>query len=114
MPTDCFIADGYTLTKRLDAAPGLHPAVTVGYRPALAVERTKLGFVAGTTPEKVAAAENELIERQRVTLDNEPVKAAQAARLVPALREKVLHLVLGYAGGDEDEGDRKNSCAASA
>lgn len=104
-----FIDDGYTVTKTLDAAAGLHPAVSVNYRPAIAKARTELAFVSGTTADKVYDAENKLIEKQHVKLDNESVTAATAAKLVPALREKVLALVLGYVGSDEEASDRGNS-----
>lgn len=109
--SSCFIADGYTATKHLDAVFGLHPAVVVTYRPALSKARTELAFVSNTTADKVQDAENKLIERQKVTIDGEAVTAANAARLVPALRDKILALVLGYAGSDEEAADKGN-CSA--
>ena len=36
---DCFIPDGYTLTRSVPAIPGLHPDLVIMYRPALAKER---------------------------------------------------------------------------
>ena len=109
MPLSLYIDDGYTRSKRLDAAPGLHPDVTVSYRPALAKVRTELGYAAQGGADKVFEFESRLIERQRVTLDGEAVTAERAAKLVPSVRDKVLQLVLGYAGSDEEAGDVKNS-----
>jgi hypothetical protein len=108
MSDSLFIDDGYTATKRLDAAPGLYPAVTVTYRPATSQARTELGFAAATTADRVVTLENQLLERQRVALDGEPLTAARAAKLKPALRDKVLNLVLGYAGSDDEAADLKN------
>lgn len=108
MSDSLFIDDGYTAVKKLDAAPGLHPAVSVTYRPATGQARTELRFAASAGADRVFHLENQLLERQRVTLDGDPLTAAKAAGLKPAVREKLLDLVLGYAGSDQEAADVKN------
>lgn len=96
-----FIGDGYTATKTLPAAPGLYPEVAVQYRPALARVRTEHQFAAQLGAEKASEFEDRLLAKQVVALNGEPLDAAKAARLKPALRGKLLDLVFGYAGEDE-------------
>lgn len=105
-----FIDDGYTQTKRIAAVPGLHPECAVVYRPVLAAKRTEYALLVGTgNAEKVTAAENDLLVRQVVSLNGEPlVRRELAGRLIPDLRNKIVNLVLGYSPADE-EGDAKNS-----
>ncbi len=102
-----FIDDGYTGTKTLPAAPGLYPEVAVQYRPALARVRTEHQFAAQLGAEKVGEFEDRLLAKQVVSVNGEPLDAAKAGRLKPALRAKLLDLVLGYAGADEGA-DAKN------
>lgn len=108
MSLSLYIDDGYTATKTLPAAPGLHPEVAVRYRPALARVRAEYQYAANAGADKLSAFEESLLARQRVELNGEPLDPARAARLKPALRQKLLDLVLGYAGEDE-AADEKNS-----
>lgn len=102
-----FIDDGYTATKTLPAAPGLHPEVQVQYRPCLGRVRTEHQYAAQTGAEKVAEFEDRLLAKHVTGLNGESIDAAKAGRLKPALRGKLLDLILGYAGEDE-RSDAKN------
>lgn len=97
-----FIEDGYTKVKEIDEAEGLHPAAVVVFRPALALKRAELGVIAaGGSAEKIVAWENELIAKYVVNLNGAGVTKADAAKLIPSLRNKVLNLILGYEPSDE-------------
>lgn len=106
---DIFITDGYTATRTIDAVPGLHPALRVVYRPALAPVRLGYRVLAeGRDPEAIAKRENELIAKYVLTINGASVPAEKAATLKPSVRSYLLDLVLGYAAADE-EADLKNS-----
>lgn len=102
-----FIDDGYTATKTIPAAPGLHPDVHVQYRPCLARVRTEHQYAAQVGAEKVSEFEDRLLAKHVLGLNGDSLDAAKAARLKPALRGKLLDLILGYAGSDE-AADAKN------
>lgn len=99
-----YIEDGFTEMKTLPPAAGLYPRVEVRYRPALAQKRHayQRELTAGTV-EKVTAFESDLIVAARVELNGEAVTEKRVGRLVPALRQKLIDLVLGYEGGDQPE-----------
>lgn len=97
-----FIDDGYTATKTLEAVPGLYPEAVVQYRPALARQRTEFQFVGQMGAEKSNEAEEKLLVRQKVSLNGTPLTDETVRLVKPALRAKVLELVLGYAGEDAD------------
>jgi hypothetical protein len=97
-----FIDDGYTRAKDIDAVAGIHPAVSVTFRPALSAKRTEYGVTAGTNnAAKIGEFENDLLAKHVVTLDGSDLKKADAARLIPTLRATLLNLVLGYEPADE-------------
>lgn len=104
--SDFYIDDGYTCRKAVAAAAGLHPAFVVTYRPATGQAKIELRMCG--SPERAFVIENQLIERQRVAINGEPVTADKAARLKPAVRDEILNLVYGYAGSDEEAADAKN------
>lgn len=111
-----FIDDGYTLSKEIEAVPGIHPAMSVEYRPALAVKRAELGVVAGRgDAAKITEFENELLAKHIVRYDAGDIggelKKADAGRMIPTLRNKLISLVLGYEPADE-EADLGNSPSA--
>jgi len=101
------IADGYTASKQIGARPGLHPACLAEFRPALARKRAEYAEKAKLGAEKVSAWEDQLVEAHLVSLDGDPLPKGDAARLVPALREQILSLILGYEPADE-RADGKN------
>lgn len=100
--SELFIDDGYTLTKSLEAAPGLHPAVEVVYRPALSKERHAYATVLGTKDAtRIDAFESDLIARHVQALNGSPVPKDRAAKLRPTLQAKLVDLVLSYSPADE-------------
>lgn len=101
MSDSLYIADGYTATKTIPAAPGLHPDVLVQYRPVLARQRAEFQHHANLGPEKACEFEDKLLVKQVVGLNGEPLDADKARRLKPALRVRLLNLVFGYEGEDE-------------
>lgn len=97
-----FIDDGYTLTKSIEAAPGLHPAVEVVYRPALVKERHAYAVVLGTKDaSRIDDYEAELLGRHVQKLNGDSLPKDRAARLRPALQVKLMDLVLSIAPADE-------------
>jgi len=104
-----FITDGYTLAKKIPAMHGIHPEVSVIYRPAVAKARIELGIIASSgSAERVFQYENDLLASHVITLADQKLTSALAGQLVPTLRGKILDLILGYAGSDEEESDAKN------
>jgi len=108
-----FIDDGYTRTATIEAVPGLHPGGKVEYRPALSLKRTEYSVVANSNqPAKINDYENDLIAKQVVCLDAAgrlgAITKAEAARIEPTLRNRLLNLILGFEAGDE-AGDVGNS-----
>jgi len=98
-----YIEDGFTLTKTLDAAPGIHPAVDVVYRPAL--DRARKAYFAATTNtrdlDKIDAAEFDLLTKHVVALDGGAFPGKDRfPRLHPAVRGRLLDLVLSLEAGD--------------
>ena len=104
-----FIVDGYTCTKKIEAVRGLHPEVVVVYRPAVAKARIELGMISSSgSVDRVFQFENELLANHVIAVGDTKLTPTLAGQLVPALRGKLLDLVLGYAGSDEEEADVKN------
>lgn len=103
-----FIDDGYTLTRTIQAAPGLYPEVVVKYRPGLRRDRLDHGKVfGGSDPAKVDTFEAALIERHVVEFGGEPFPKGKARRLHPELQKLLLDLVLCYEPADAGEGDEE-------
>lgn len=105
-----FIDDGYTVRRKIEAVPGLYPAVDVVYRPAIAKVRLELATATGRGVDATFAFENDLIAKHLASLNGGPISPEMAGKLVPNLRNAILDLVLGYAGADEVT-DAKNSHA---
>lgn len=100
-----FIDDGFTQTKQVPAEPGIHDAAAVVYRPALARSRAEYASAVAAGWERTHAVENDILARQVVSVGGHTLTKELAARLVPALRAKVLDLVLGYAPGDTTDAE---------
>jgi hypothetical protein len=103
-----FIDDGFTKTDHTPARPGLHPAVTATYRPALPRER--LAYSAkldSRDPEQIEAYQTDLITRHVLDLNGKKLDAAQARRLEPNVRARLVDLVLSYepARAEQDAGN---------
>ena len=100
MPDDAlWIEDGYTRSHRVEAVPGLHPAVEVSFRPAVERERKRYDAALATRDaEKVEAFEADLIARHVLAINGAPPSAwkDKLHRLHPTVRATVLNLVLSY------------------
>lgn len=109
MSDDLFIPDGYTLSKKIDAVPGLHPAVSVVYRPALNAARRAHQRAAVTGADDYAKADIDLILKHVVTLNGQSIATLKdkLAKMRPAVLGQLLDLILGYTPADE-EADLKN------
>ncbi len=103
-----FIDDGYTATKTIEAVPGLHPAASIVYRPALHSRKRLWQHAAGSSAEAQAKADVEVIAEHVVSINGQPLPKEKVGKLWPALTAKILDLVLGYAGSDEEAADAKN------
>jgi hypothetical protein len=113
-----FIDDGYTTTGKIEPAPGIHPALTFTYRPAL--DRERLAFQRSlqetTDPAKRSRRRAELVvahvtewgatDRAGRAIDRPTVELAE--RLQPLLLDRLVDVVCGYTSNGEEEGDRKN------
>jgi len=108
MTDGLFIDDGYTVTKQLEADPGLHGAVTVVYRPALHARKIAWGKTRGGATDAVVRADADLLSERIVTLNGQPLPKDKVANLRPALLSKLLDLVLSYSGSDEETTDLGN------
>jgi hypothetical protein len=99
-----FIEDGFTRTHRIPAVPGLHPAVRVEFRPALAKERAAYGVKLGSKdPDAVSKYEDDLIARYVLMINGlhrEDWKD-KVARIHPEVRRVLQDLVLGYTAAEE-------------
>jgi len=109
-----YIDDGYTFDAKVPRQAGVHPEVSVSYRPATFDERNRY-LKASADPERRASAAADLVvahvkEWGIATVKGPvPVSKDAAKRVQPTLLDKIIDLILGYAGSAEDETDRKNS-----
>lgn len=108
------IDDGYALCTTIQESEGLHPALTVNFRPALADERFEHFAAKDVTGKAQLDRVSRLIARYLESWDAVnrkgdavPATAENIRRLHPALLSKLLDLVLGYAPAEE-AADAKN------
>lgn len=107
-----FIDDGYTITSHIAAAPGLHPAAVVVYRPALHRERRVYGAKIDTrNTEAISAYEADTLARHVVSINGDVIPKERVAKLHPTLFAKLIDLVFSYAAAEE-EADAGNSRSA--
>jgi hypothetical protein len=107
-----FIDDGFTLTDSLPAVPGLHPAAEMVYRPALARERAAYSAKMGAKdPDALDRYENELIARQTVSVNEQPVDKEKARRLHPVVRTRLIDLILSFTAAKQREAEGKSEGA---
>lgn len=108
MADSLFIDDGFTKTDRLPAKPGLYPAVTTVYRPALPRERLQYGQkLDSRDPEQIEAYQTELLLKHVQSVNGSPLDAAKVRRLEPNVRGRLIDLVLSYepAKAEADAGN---------
>ena len=99
-----YIDDGFTLTDDLAAIPGLHPAVTTVYRPAL--PKVRLEWAAKTAARDVDALEKfevDLLKKQVRTVNGSEPTVDQIRRMNPVVRDRLVSLVLSYTAAHEGE-----------
>jgi hypothetical protein len=110
MSDDLLIADGYTATKTIPAAPGLHPELTIVYRPALMRERHVYRQKQNSyDPAVLEAGEVELLAKYLVSINGQDIKDKdKLSRLRPVIRTYAVNAILGYEAEDE-KSDAKNS-----
>lgn len=102
-----FLGDGYEFDGVIPRHPGLHPAVTIKYRPCTVDERNRY-LDSAARPDKRADVAAALIARHVQTLNGAAVGKEQALRLQPLLLDKIIDFVTGYAGSAEEAADSKN------
>jgi len=102
MADTIFIDDGYTQTRTIAAVPGLHPQLTIIYRPVLSKDRWAFRHKVASVDSAVADnAEKELIGKQCVSLNGEVLDKKKIAILKPTVQQHIVDSILGYAPGDE-------------
>lgn len=107
--SDLFIEDGYTATRTIPAVPGLHPDLTVHFRPALDKERAAYRLKGQSSdPAVIDNHTTDLIVKFVVSLNGEEFKdKGRVAKLKPVIRGYLVDLILGYLPADEAN-DAKN------
>lgn len=114
MSDEFFINDGYTRTAEIPAEPGIHPALSITYRPGLLEQRFMFQRAASQEPAEQAKVAAGIVARHvtdwsaRSGDSKAPIKPDTIRRMHPALLSKILDYVLGYAGSAEEEADVKN------
>lgn len=102
--TALFIDDGFQLEDHMPEKPGLHPAVTLVYRPVLQKERNVYATkAAANDPDELDRYENELIARQTVSVNGKSVTAEQARRLHPVVRTRLLDLIMSFTAAKQEK-----------
>ena len=103
-----FIDDNYTQTRTIPAVSGLHPDLTIVFRPALSKERVAYQAKSRSLdPTVLDLHETTLIEKYLVSVNGKAFEKAEIVKLKPTVRGYILDLVLGYVPADEAT-DAKN------
>lgn len=101
-------ADGYTATKTIPPAPGIHSGAVIEYRPALYSEREAWSKkIVSATGEAKAKIDLDLIRSHVKSLNGRQVPAADWERAKPKFVDRVVDAILGYDPEDE-RNDLKN------
>lgn len=110
----CFIEDGYSRETTIPAVPGLHPALSVRFRPALAEVRFEYLRANDLNAKEQVARVAKVLKAHLESWDAKKrdggtadITEALLARLHPALLQRLLDLVLGYSPADQAT-DAKN------
>ena len=103
------IPDGYTTTRTVPGIPGLHPELTIVYRPALARERIAYRSKSNSSdPTVLDLHEIDLVQKYTVSLNGRTLAVKdEIARIKPIVRQHIVDLILGYIPADEGK-DAKN------
>ena len=112
-----FVDDGFTRDFRIEAVRGRHPELTGSYRPALIDQRFAWQRAIGKddTAERVrvgcAIIQRHVLDwnARNGTGEKAPIKEDYLKRLPAPLFDKLLDIVLGYAGSEEEKADVGNS-----
>lgn len=97
-----YLDDGFTLTDHMAAAPGMHPAVELVYRPAL--PRVRLEYQARTAARDVDALERfevDLLAKHLKSVNGSQPTADQLRRMHPVVRDRAVGLVLSLTAAHE-------------
>lgn len=108
--TPAIIGDGYTQNAYIAPAPRHHPALRFRFRPLMVEERSRLLSENSKLPAKdatrntarVVAARLESWDATDKKGDSIAVSADSLLRLRPALYDRLLAIVYGIDGSDED------------
>lgn len=109
-----FIEDGYTRTHDIAAVPGLHPALTVVYRPVLDRERKNYDrILAGRDPDALEKYECDVISKQvtELTLGGKAVEEwrAKLTRMHPTVRTILMNLIFSFTPAKRIEAEGNSS-----
>jgi hypothetical protein len=106
--TDLFINENQTETRTIPAQPGLHPDLTLVYRPALGLERIAYRAKgASPDPNVLNQHEVDLVAKYAVSINGQELRDKdRVARLKPVIRQYLVDLILGYAAADEGRDPR--------
>lgn len=105
---DLFINDGYTATKSFEAVPGLYPAFSITYRPALLEERRNYANAASKGGTALSKFEHEAVQKHVLEIDGTPVMKIDVKKIRVNALELILSAIFGYSPEDE-LADAKNS-----
>jgi len=100
---ELLIDDGYTVTRTIDPAPGLHPQLTIMYRQALDRERNVYrSKLQSADPSVLDSFVTDLILKYVVSINGTEYKDRdKITRMKPTIRSYAVDLVLGYSAADE-------------
>ena len=108
-----FIADGYTLSGRIDGLRGVYPALTFTYRPALPARVYAYMQESIASGEAKTKAVVDLLREHLVSWSvPEEINDRNLRRVYQPLLFQLVEHVTGYAAA-ESESDAKNSDTAS-
>lgn len=110
-----YIDDGYTAETTIPAASGIHPAVKITYRPALAEERYQILRVTDVDGKEHVGRLAKLVKRHLEAWNVKdrkgnvvPIEESFIRRVQPALLGKITDIILGFSATAEEAEDAKN------
>lgn len=112
MSESAFVSDGFDTQATIARVAGLIPQVTLTYRPATYREQQQ--FFAESGQPDAAKKEKAVVSliAKHVSdwsIDNAVLKSPEKlAKLKPLLINKLVDLITGYAGSEQEAADQKN------